>query len=77
MSSFKTFTILQKTLVEEYSSRISQKKIKGEKVTIKMEKNRALRIIKGVCMSDFIEDLEAIRVHQIASGCLQNVFPIK
>jgi hypothetical protein len=25
-------------------------------------------------MSDFYEDLEAIRVHQIASGCLQNVF---
>jgi hypothetical protein len=33
--------------------------------------------LKGVCMSDFNEDLEAIRVHQIASGCLQNVFPIE
>jgi hypothetical protein len=32
---------------------------------------------KGVFMSDFNEDLEAIRVHQIPSGCLQNVFPIK
>ena len=32
---------------------------------------------EGMCMSDFYEDLEAIRVHQIASGCLQNVFPIK
>jgi hypothetical protein len=28
-------------------------------------------------MSGFIEDLEAIRVHQIASECLQNVFSIK
>jgi hypothetical protein len=28
-------------------------------------------------MSDFNEDLTAIRVHQIASGCLQNVFLIK
>jgi hypothetical protein len=25
-------------------------------------------------MSDFYEDLEAIRVHQIASGCQQNLF---
>jgi hypothetical protein len=33
--------------------------------------------IKGVVMSDFYEDLKAIRVHQIASGCLQNVFLIK
>ena len=28
-------------------------------------------------MSDFYEDLKAIRVHQIASGCFQNVFRIK
>jgi hypothetical protein len=28
-------------------------------------------------MSDFYEDLEAIRVHQIDSGCLQNVIRIK
>jgi hypothetical protein len=28
-------------------------------------------------MSDFYEDLKAIRVHQIASVCLQNVFLIK
>jgi hypothetical protein len=30
-----------------------------------------------LCMSDFIEDLKEIRVHQIALECLQNVFPIK
>jgi hypothetical protein len=28
-------------------------------------------------MSDFYEDLKAIRVHQIASGSLQNLFLIK
>jgi hypothetical protein len=28
-------------------------------------------------MSDFYEDLEVIRVHKIALGCLLNVFPIK
>ena len=28
-------------------------------------------------MSDFYGDLEAIRVHQIASECQQNLFPIK
>jgi hypothetical protein len=28
-------------------------------------------------MSNFYEDLKAIRVHQMASGCLQNVFLIK
>ena len=27
-------------------------------------------------MSDFYEDLEAIKVHQIAFGCPKNVFPI-
>jgi hypothetical protein len=32
---------------------------------------------KGVFMSDFYEDLEAINVHQIASESLQNVFPIE
>jgi hypothetical protein len=28
-------------------------------------------------MSDFYEDLETIKMHQIASGCQQNLFPIK
>ena len=66
---FKRRTLLKKVLTLGYQLYTFTRKVDNFLF--------GLRFFEVMCMSDFYGDQEAIRVHQIASRCLENIFLIK